>query len=64
MKFVAPRPFADPDVAARKLVEIANDVEAVMDGRINTSYRPARHDGAAVVTACFKLSRLPAPSCL
>ena len=26
--------FADADLAARKLAEIANDVEAVMDGRI------------------------------
>jgi hypothetical protein len=34
MKFVDPHPFADPDAAARKLVEIANDVEAVQDGRI------------------------------
>jgi hypothetical protein len=34
MKFVERRPFTDPDAAARKLVEIANDVEAVMDGRI------------------------------
>ena len=34
MKFVAPRPFADPDAAARKLVEIANATEAVQDGRI------------------------------
>jgi hypothetical protein len=33
-KFVADRPFADPDVPARKLVEIANGVEAVQDGRI------------------------------
>jgi hypothetical protein len=31
---VANRPFADPDVAARKIVEIANGVEAVQDGRI------------------------------
>jgi hypothetical protein len=28
------RPFANADVAARKLTEIANDVEAVQDGRI------------------------------
>jgi hypothetical protein len=28
------RPFADPDKAARKLIEIANSVEAYMDGRI------------------------------
>jgi hypothetical protein len=34
MKFVERRPFADPDTAARKLVEIANAVEAVQDGRI------------------------------
>jgi hypothetical protein len=34
MKFVADRPFVDPDAAARKLVEIANDVETVQDGRI------------------------------
>ena len=32
-KFVAEGPFADPDAAARKIVEIANDVEAVQDGR-------------------------------
>jgi len=29
MKFVEPRHFADSDIAARKLVEIANGVEAV-----------------------------------
>ena len=34
MKFVEPSGLADPDVAARKLVEIANAVEAVQDGRI------------------------------
>jgi hypothetical protein len=34
MKFIEPRPFADPDLAARKLVEIANGIEAVQDGRI------------------------------
>jgi hypothetical protein len=34
IKFAAARPFANADVAARKLVEIANDVEAVQDGRI------------------------------
>ena len=33
-KFVAEGPFADPDAAARKIVEIANDVEAVQNGRI------------------------------
>jgi hypothetical protein len=34
MNFVEPRPFADSVIAARKLVEIANGVEAVQDGRI------------------------------
>jgi hypothetical protein len=34
MKFVEPSHFTDPDAAARKLVEIANAVEAVQDGRI------------------------------
>jgi len=34
-KFVSPSPFADPEVAARKIVEIANAVEPVQDGRIH-----------------------------
>ena len=34
MKFTADRPFADPEKAARKLLEIANTVELVQDGRI------------------------------
>ena len=34
MKFAAARPYAAPEAAARKLVEIANSVEAVQDGRI------------------------------
>ena len=34
MKFVERHPFADPDAAARKVIEIANDVEAAQDGRI------------------------------
>ena len=34
MKFIEPNHLADPDVAARKLVEIANAAEAVQDGRI------------------------------
>jgi hypothetical protein len=34
MKFVEPRPFADPDVAARKLVEIASTIEPVQNGHI------------------------------
>ena len=34
MKSIEPYPFADPDAAARKLVEITNSVEAVQDGRV------------------------------
>jgi hypothetical protein len=34
MKYAEPRPFADPEKAALKLLEIANATEAVQDGRI------------------------------
>jgi hypothetical protein len=34
MKFIEPSHFIDPDVAARRLVGIANTVEAVQDGRV------------------------------
>jgi hypothetical protein len=34
MKFAEGRPYAEPEAAARKLIEIANSVEAVQDGRI------------------------------
>jgi hypothetical protein len=33
-KYVQPRPCANPEAAARKLFEIANDHEPYMDGRI------------------------------
>jgi hypothetical protein len=35
MKFISERPYADPEAAARKLIEIANSVEALQDGRIH-----------------------------
>ena len=35
MKFAEGRPYADPEAAARKLIEIANSVEAVQDDRIH-----------------------------
>jgi hypothetical protein len=35
MKFVDTRPFADPEAAARKLIELANAVEVAQDGRIH-----------------------------
>jgi hypothetical protein len=34
MKFVSDRSLADPGAAARKLLELANAVEPVQDGRI------------------------------
>jgi hypothetical protein len=34
VKYAANRAFADPEEAARKLIEIANTTEAVQDGRI------------------------------
>jgi hypothetical protein len=35
MKYATSRPYADPEAAARKLLEIANTVEAIQDGRIH-----------------------------
>ena len=35
MKFASDREYADPEKAARRLLEIANTVEAIQDGRIN-----------------------------
>jgi hypothetical protein len=34
-KFVQPRPYANPEAAARELLELANAVEPVQDGRIH-----------------------------
>ena len=49
-KFIADRPFADPDAAARKIVEIAKEGEAVQNGRIyiervNALFRAAGGSG-------------------
>jgi hypothetical protein len=35
MKLIIDRPLADPDAAARKLMELANAFEPVQDGRIH-----------------------------
>jgi hypothetical protein len=45
-KFVEPRAFADPEAAARKLMEIANSVEPAHDGRIHIELinGPMLHD--------------------
>ena len=34
-KYAAERPFADPESAARKLIELAQSIESVQDGRIH-----------------------------
>ena len=40
MKLTTDRPYADPDAAARKLVEISNSAEAIQDGRMsNPAFR-------------------------
>jgi hypothetical protein len=35
MKYADLRPYADPENVGRKLLEIANTVEAIQDGRIH-----------------------------
>lgn len=35
-KFIEPRPYADPETAARKIMEIANGLGDVWDGRLFT----------------------------
>jgi hypothetical protein len=35
MNYVSTTPYADPDAAARKLMEIANTIEPVQDGRLH-----------------------------
>ena len=34
MKYAEPRAYADPEKAARRILEIANTVEPVQDGRV------------------------------
>ena len=35
LRFAEPRPYADPETAMKKLLEIANSVEPIQDGRIH-----------------------------
>ena len=35
MKYATDRPYSDPEKAARKILEIANSVEAIQDGCIH-----------------------------
>jgi len=50
-KFVEPRPYADPEVAARKLLELANAFEPIQDGpnlyREDQRALPVRAEGDA-----------------
>jgi hypothetical protein len=34
VKFIEPRCYADPDIAARKIMEIANSLDPYMEGRL------------------------------
>ena len=34
MKYVQPRPYADPEAAAHKILELAHAFEPIQDGRI------------------------------
>jgi len=45
MKFIAEHPYADPETAARKLVELANAFDPVQDERIYicSPSAPLRH---------------------
>ena len=48
MKFVEPRPFADPDAAAYKLVEIASTIEPVP-----ARFTPFRSRWRPLTACCF-----------
>ena len=66
-KFIEPRPFADPEAAARKLMDIANSVEPVQDGRIHIELInwPFLHElrGTPAETAQVSSSRSIAVGC-
>jgi hypothetical protein len=76
MKLSADRPFADPEEAARKLIEIATTVEAVQDRliyieRVNgpflkaggnpAEYRPASNSQSAAA-GCWDMNPAPTSS--
>jgi hypothetical protein len=46
MKFAADRPYADPEKAARKLLELANAFEQVQDGRSAVAEQKRRSIGS------------------
>ena len=60
MKFTTDRPYGDPEKAARKLIEIANSIEAVQDGRIyieliNWPFRIGLVTGSQLTSAAEQL---------
>ena len=64
MKFATASPYADPEKAARKLIEIANSVEAVQDGRIyielvNGQFLYGHKSSPAEYKAGLRLSHRP-----
>jgi hypothetical protein len=58
MKSAATGPYADPEAAARKLIEIANSVEAVQDGCIHIELinGPMLYETPADYSAGLKLA--------
>jgi hypothetical protein len=59
VKFATERPYADPEKAARKLIDIANSVEAIQDGRIrieNMNWPFLQGGSADEYVAGFKLA--------
>ena len=61
MKFAADRPFADPEKAARKLIELANAAAAVQDGRIhiellNLPFQPGQSGFASVFVGFYPVA--------
>jgi hypothetical protein len=65
MKFATDRPFADPDRAARKLLELANAAQADRDQRIAIELinLPFRRAGVPTNTGQVSSARSPRDGC-
>jgi hypothetical protein len=62
VKFATDRPFADPEKAARRLLEIASTVEPVQDGRLHIEKITGRSSGkAAALPSTRPASISPSP---
>jgi hypothetical protein len=62
MKFIADRPLADPEIAARKIREIANTVEPIQDGRIHIEKTTGRSCSRRVAARPNMAPGSPSPS--